>query len=391
MAEIDPVTLLEPAATRVRDPVTGRSLWLAGMVRQGRVRDGALHFDVVFTAAHGPTDRTAIVEALTANLKGLGFQGPVRALHAGELPARPGAAPTPVHSHGPGHSHGHAPAAGAAKPKPTIPGMTGPGMQPHGGPIELKAIPGLKHLITVTSAKGGVGKSTVSTNLAAALQRLGHPTGLLDADIYGPSVPMMMNATARPLVNPETKRILPVVAHGVRCLSMGMLMEQDVAMIWRGPMVSGAVRQFLQEADWAGLDYLVVDLPPGTGDIQLTMLQAVQIAGAIVVTTPQDVALADAVRGIQMFRKLEVPILGLVENMSWYELPDGSRDHIFGEGGGKRTAEAFDIELLGQIPIQSTIRRASDKGTPVALTDGPAAEAFLALARRVVAKLPVAT
>ncbi len=373
MSAPDPIALLEPAATRVRDPVSGRSVWLAGMIRHPRVRDGALHFDLVFQAEHGPRDREAIAEALTANLRGLGFEGPVKALHAGELPRKPGA-PQPARR-GPS--------------RPAVPGMGGGGVQPHGGPIQRKPVEGLKHLVCITSAKGGVGKSTVATNLAVALHRLGHPTGLLDADIYGPSVPLMMDADRRPMVDPERRRILPVEAHGVRCLSIGQLTDTRQAMIWRGPMVSGAVRQFLQEADWSGLDYLVVDLPPGTGDIQLTLLQAVDISGAIVVTTPQEVALADAVRGIEMFRKLEVPLLGLVENMAWYELPDGTRDPVFGEGGGARVAREHGTELLGQIPLRSAIREGGDTGRPVALGDDASARAFLDLARAVAHKLPV--
>lgn len=376
MSEIDPVALLEPAATRVRDPLTGRSVWLANMIRHARVKDGDLHFDLVFQAGHAPPDRAAITEAITANLAGLGFEGRVRALHAGELPARPGQTPP-------------AGAPPKARARPTVPGMSGPGMAPHGGPVELKKVQGLKHLITVSSAKGGVGKSTVAANLAVALHRLGHPTGLLDADVYGPSVPIMMSVDQRPLVDRENRRILPVVAHGVKCLSMGLLADPSQAMIWRGPMVSGAVRQFIQEADWSGLDYLVVDMPPGTGDIQLTLLQAVEIAGAVVVTTPQDVALADAERGIAMFRKLEVPLLGLVENMAWYELPDGTRDYVFGEGGGARTAQKHGTELLAQIPLQTAIRKGADDGLPVALGDGPTAKAFLDLARAIEQKLPV--
>ncbi len=379
MSEIDPVALLEPAATRVRDPITGRSVWLAGMIRHPKVREGDLHFDLVFQAAHQPHDRQGIAEALAANLKGMGFTGAVKALHAGELPARPGAQPT-----------SNAPSPAPKKAKPTVPGMSSSGgVQPHGGPVVLKKVPGLKHLVCVSSAKGGVGKSTIASNLAVALQRLGHNTGLLDADVYGPSVPIMMNSSQRPMVDKENKRIIPVLSYGVRCLSMGMLTDASQAMIWRGPMVSGAVRQFLQEADWSGLDYLIVDMPPGTGDIQLTLLQAVEISGAIVVTTPQEVALADAVRGITMFGKLEVPILGLVENMAWYELPDGSRDYIFGEGGGRRTAELHGIDLLAQVPLRTRIRQSGDDGLPAALGEGPTADAFLDLARALVAKLPV--
>jgi ATP-binding protein involved in chromosome partitioning len=243
-------------------------------------------------------------------------------------------------------------------------------------------------VIAVASGKGGVGKSTVSTNLAVALRRLGHAVGLLDADIYGPSVPIMMNVHVKPMLDQDTRRILPVVSYGVRCLSMGMLVDADEAMIWRGPMVMGALRQFLQEARWDGLDYLVVDLPPGTGDAQLTLIQAVDLAGAVVVTTPQEVALGDAIRGITMFRKLEVPLLGLVENMAYYELPDGTRDYVFGEGGGARVAQRFETDLLGQVPLRSAIRQGGDQGLPAALGQGPDAEVFLQIAKQIAQKLP---
>jgi ATP-binding protein involved in chromosome partitioning len=367
--------MLQPAATRIRDPLTGRSVWLAGMVQNTRLKGGDLHYDLVFQAEHSPNDRETIAAAIVANLRGLGFQGRAHGLHAGALPERPGSNP--------------APRSAPVKPKEdAVPGMSGPGMGPHGGAIQKKPLDGVRHIIAVASGKGGVGKSTVATNLAVALARAGHEVGLLDADIYGPSIPTMMNAWERPLADAATQKILPVVAHGVRCLSMGMLNDPDQAMIWRGPMVMSAVRQFLQQADWSGCDYLIIDLPPGTGDAQLTLIQAVDLAGAVIVTTPQEVALADAVRGINMFRKLEVPLIGLVENMAWYELPDGSRDHIFGSDGGKRIAERFETELLGQIPLQTALRASGDAGVPVATTDGPMAAAFIALAARVAEKVP---
>ena len=210
----------------------------------------------------------------------------------------------------------------------------------------------------------------------------------MDADIYGPSLPVMMKTTKRPMVDGARKRIIPVLAHGVKCMSMGLLVEPDQAMIWRGPMVMGAVRQFLQESDWDGIDYLIIDLPPGTGDAQLTLIQAVTLSGAVIVTTPQDVALADAVRGIHMFNKLDVPLLGLVENMAWYELPDGTRDYVFGQDGGKRTAEKFGTDLLCQVPLGTAIRKSGDEGTPAVLLGGSTAEIFLNLARQVAAKVP---
>jgi len=262
-------------------------------------------------------------------------------------------------------------------------------MGPHGGPVQKKPIPGVHHVIAVASGKGGVGKSTVASNLAIALHRLGHSVGLLDADIYGPSVSIMMNAHERPLVQPGARKILPIDAYGVRCLSMGMLVDPEEAMIWRGPMVMGAVRQFLQDAAWDGCDYLVIDLPPGTGDAQLTLIQAVDLAGAVIVTTPQEVALGDAIRGITMFRKLGVPLLGLVENMAYYELPDGTRDPVFGEGGGKRIAARYQTECIAEIPLRTAIRKAGDQGLPAALGDDSTAAIFRQLAARVAGQLPV--
>ncbi len=370
---MEPMAMLKAAASRVRDPVTGRSIQLAGMVQDVKLRpSGDLQCALVFDGGHAPHDRKGIAAALEANLKGMGFEGKLHTVHAGSVPERP--AP-------------QSPQAPPGRKADPVPGMTGPGMAPHGGPIQKKKIPGVTHIVAVASGKGGVGKSTVATNLAVALQRSGWSVGILDADIYGPSVPMMMNVQSRPMLDREQKKILPVMSYGVRCLSMGMLVDAEEAMIWRGPMVMGAVRQFLQDARWDGLDVLLIDLPPGTGDAQLTLIQAVDLSGAVIVTTPQEVALGDAVRGITMFRKLEVPLLGLVENMAYYELPDGTRDHVFGEGGGARTAARFETELLGQIPLQTTIRKGGDSGLPIALGDDATADAFRDVAARVRASL----
>jgi ATP-binding protein involved in chromosome partitioning len=233
----------------------------------------------------------------------------------------------------------------------------------------------VKHVIAVASGKGGVGKSTVATNLAIALERAGFTVGLMDADIYGPSLPMMMSVRGKPFANKD-KRIIPLVSYGVRCMSIGFLVDDKEPVIWRGPMVMGVVRQFLQDVDWSGCDVLIIDLPPGTGDAQLTMIQAVSLSGAVIVTTPQDVAVLDAVRGVEMFRKLNVPILGVVENMSWMDLPGGGRIHPFGEGGGQRTANDYEVPLLAQIPLDGVIRVGGDEGRPAALRDDAAGKAF---------------
>jgi GTP 3',8-cyclase len=355
MSDLDPTALVQPAATRVRDPISGRSVWLAGMVQNVRMKGEDLVMDLHFVADHSVSERQSIQAAVETNLRGLGFAGRVYVMPAGAPPRMTGSTPAAP----PSPPTSAAPPAAAKKPDP-VKGMSGPGMGAHGGPVQKMPVPGVAHVIAVASGKGGVGKSTVATNLAVALARSGWSVGLLDADIYGPSVPTMMGVHERPMADSTTRKILPVPAHGVRCISMGMLVDAEEAMIWRGPMVMGAVRQFLQDADWSGCDVLVVDLPPGTGDAQLTLIQAVDLAGAVIVTTPQPVALADAVRAITMFRKLEVPLLGLVENMAYYELPDGSRDHVFGKDGGKNTAEHYETELLGQLPLRSALREAGD-------------------------------
>jgi len=255
-------------------------------------------------------------------------------------------------------------------------------MQAHGGPFVKKPIDGVKHVIAVASGKGGVGKSTVSTNLAVALSQSGLSVGLMDADIYGPSLPTMMNIQGKPIAN-EHKKIIPLTAYGIQCMSMGFLVPEKEAIIWRGPMVMGAVRQFIHEVQWGELDVLVIDLPPGTGDAQLTMIQTVPLSGAVVVTTPQKVAVVDAERAITMFNKLDVPVLGIIENMAWLEMPDGTKMHPFGSGGGQATAEAYDVPLLAQVPFDQRICEGGDKGIPAASRgDGPGG-AFIEVAEAV--------
>ena len=257
-----------------------------------------------------------------------------------------------------------------------------------------EVLPGVKNIIAVSSGKGGVGKSTVAVNLAVALARKGYATGLLDADIFGPSVPRMLNAEGfRPEVRKEEGRdlIIPMVKHGVKVLSIGFFVKGSDAVIWRGPMASSFLKQLIGQGDWGDLDYLIFDLPPGTSDIHLTLVQEVPVTGAIVVTTPQEVALADARKGIAMFRSesINVPVLGLVENMSFFtapELPD-KKYYIFGKDGGSRLAAETKTDLLGQIPIVESICDGGDTGTPDALNDSATGVAFLALAESVVQRV----
>jgi ATP-binding protein involved in chromosome partitioning len=278
-------------------------------------------------------------------------------------------------------AHGPAP-KGPAGPPPSL--KIGRHPEPQAGP---SAVPGVKRIIAIASGKGGVGKSTVSANLAVALARAGKRTGLLDADIYGPSQPRMMGVNQRPQ-SPDGKTILPLHAHGVTLMSIGLMLKEGEAVVWRGPMLQGALQQMMGQVAWGELDALIVDLPPGTGDVQLTLSQKYPITGAIVVSTPQDVALIDARKALDMFEKTRVPILGIVENMSTYICPNcGHEAHIFGHGGARAEAERLGIPFLGEIPLELSIRLSGDGGTPVAAArpDSPEARAFAAIAERLIA------
>ncbi|PZP54571.1 MAG: hypothetical protein DI586_09485 [Micavibrio aeruginosavorus] len=242
-------------------------------------------------------------------------------------------------------------------------------------------LPHIKKIIAVASGKGGVGKSTVAANLAVALAMQGLRVGLMDADIYGPSVPRLMGVSGKPEMN--DKRIVPFEKHGIKFMSMGFLVAEDAPMIWRGPMIQTAVTQLLRDVDWGELDMLVIDLPPGTGDAQLTLAQKVPVTGAVIVSTPQDLALIDARKAIEMFRKLDVPILGLVENMSYHACVNcGHEDHVFGHGGAKLEAEKQGIPFLGEIPLNGEVRRQSDEGIPVALNHTDLANVYHSAAQK---------
>ena len=255
---------------------------------------------------------------------------------------------------------------------------------PPAPPAAETVLPGVKHVVAVASGKGGVGKSTVAVNLAVALAQSGLKTGLLDADIYGPSLPKMLGLTRKPEV--REGQMIPLEAWGVRVMSIGFLVPEDKALIWRGPMVMGALNQMLGQADWGELDVLVVDMPPGTGDAQLTLAQKAKPAGAVIVSTPQDIALLDARRGVQMFAQVGVPVLGVVENMSYFCCPNcGHRSDIFGHGGARAEAERLGVPFLGEIPLQLAIREAGDAGAPVVASQpqSQVAEAFRDLAAQV--------
>lgn len=287
-----------------------------------------------------------------------------------------------------GGAAGAAPRQVAQGPGNAAPGRGGPAAGPAGlgGKPEL---PGIAHVVAVASGKGGVGKSTTSTNLALALAARGKRVGVLDADIYGPSQPRMLGIAGRP-GSPDGKKLTPMENFGLKVMSMGFLVDEDAPMIWRGPMVQSAIQQMLTDVEWGELDFLVVDLPPGTGDAQLTMSQRVPLAGAVIVSTPQDIALLDARKALNMFRKVDVPVLGIVENMSYFACPHcGERSDIFSHGGARETAEKYGIDFLGEIPLDIDIRENSDRGRPPVASspEGPQARCYLDIADAVIAKL----
>ncbi|MES2255754.1 MAG: iron-sulfur cluster carrier protein ApbC [Pseudomonadota bacterium] len=346
------------ALDQVIDPVSGRSVVQENMIGGLVVRDGHVGFAVEVPPARGPQSEPlrAACEAAVAKLPGILSVTAV-------LTAHQGASPSPAPSQRP--------------PQQTPP-------QPQGSP-------GVANIIAVASGKGGVGKSTVAVNLALGLSKLGLKVGLLDADIYGPSLPRLLDIRHKP--ETDGKKIKPIEKFGLKTMSIGFLVKEDEAMIWRGPMVQSALTQMLNDVLWGPLDVLVLDMPPGTGDAQLTIAQRAPLKGAVIVSTPQDIALIDARKGIAMFKKTQVPILGVVENMSVFVCPDcGHSHHIFGHGGARETAEKVGAPFLGEIPLVPLIRETSDAGTPVmvAAADGPEALAFLAVAEKVAAALKVA-
>ena len=338
---------LDSILRSVRDPDSGRDLVSAGLVDSMQVQGGLVH-----VALRTDRARAAGMEQVRQQVQ--------RA-----LAAEPGVANATV-------------VLTAHRPEqPT------PQARPQPAPRE-KLLPGVRHVVAVASGKGGVGKSTTAVNLAVSLARQGLKVGLLDADVYGPSLPQMLGVSAKPEI--RDGKIVPIQAWGLLAMSIGFLVDPDKAMAWRGPMVMGALEQMMGQADWGALDVMVVDMPPGTGDAPLTMAQRVAMRGAVVVSTPQDVALADVRRGVSLFEQVRVPVLGLVENMSVYCCPScGHRTELFGHGGVRREAERMGVPFLGEVPLLLDIRAASDAGTPIAASapDSPAAQAYADIARQV--------
>ena len=302
------------------------------------------------------------------------------------------------HSHSHGHSNGHAHSGAPAPAGSPVAGLRrvtkGARLSDEAvsqgvpGPAQgLKPVPGIDRILVVASAKGGVGKSTVAVNLAAAMAKAGMRVGLLDADIYGPSIPTMLGTVAAEPATSGAKKLVPVEAHGMKTLSIGYLSDPDAPMIWRGPIVMSAITQLLNDAEWgtkeAPLDILIIDTPPGTGDAQLAIAQRVPVTAALIVTTPQEVALADVRRGAAMFAKTHVPVIGLVETMSWFEDSTGTKQFLMGEGGARRMGAALGLPVLAEIPMLQAIREGGDAGTPSALSGGQPADIFMRLARNV--------
>lgn len=361
------------ALAHVASPGGGPDIVSAEVVRQISVTGGkvtfALEIDPKFASLFEPVRDEA--ERIVKAIPGVTQVNAVLTAHADA----PAPAEAPQASKKP-HRH-----AGAGRGRQ---GTTGAAAK-HGGPPPPtpKALPGIKHIVAVASGKGGVGKSTVAVNLAVALQQSGLKVGLLDADIYGPSLPTMLGISGKP--ESDGKVLQPMQAFGLKVMSMGMLVPGEAPMIWRGPMINSALTQMLQDVAWGELDVLVVDMPPGTGDAQLTLVQRVPVSGAVIVSTPQEIALIDARKGLAMFQKVGVPVFGIVENMAWLDMPDGSRNYIFGEGGGKRTAKELGCALLGELPLIPEIRQTADEGTPIVTQapDSGAADIFKQIARRV--------
>ena len=346
------------ALKRVADPDRGQDIVTLGMITGLSIREGHVGFAIEVDRARGPKLeplRQAAEKAVEA-LPGVLSVSAVltaEALHGTPQPPR---------------GHGHA----------------------HGTPqAEKPAVPGVKFIIAVASGKGGVGKSTTAANLALALAAIGRKVGVLDADIYGPSMPRMLGISGKPSSR-DGKHLEPMHNHGVACMSMGFLVAEDTPMIWRGPMVQSALSQMLRDVNWGELDVMVVDMPPGTGDAQLTMAQQVPLAGAVIVSTPQDIALLDARKGLNMFRKVNVPVLGFIENMSYFLCPHcGERTEIFSHGGARKEAEKLGTEFLGELPLDVAIRETSDGGQPIVVSqpDSPHAQVYKQIATRIWEKL----
>jgi ATP-binding protein involved in chromosome partitioning len=359
MAAITEKQILDALST-VPDPDRGGDIVSLGMVSGMAIRDGNVAFSIEVEPERGPR-LEPLRKAAEKAVEALPDVLSVTAVLTAQAAPRGRVAPQPA-------------AAPSGRPAPHAANR-----------MQRGAVPGVGAIVAVASGKGGVGKSTVAANLALALKANGLRVGVLDADIYGPSMPRMLGISGRPS-SPDGKRLTPMENYGLRCMSMGFLVPEDKPMIWRGPMVMSALQQMLREVNWGDLDIMVVDMPPGTGDAQLTMAQQVPLAGAVIVSTPQDIALLDARKGLNMFRQVEVPVLGIIENMSYFLCPHcGGRSEIFSHGGARLEAERLGAEFLGEVPLDLQIRETSDSGHPITVSDpdNPHSLVFRAIAARV--------
>jgi ATP-binding protein involved in chromosome partitioning len=363
-----PTTLQERIAAalqQIANPRTGANVFDTQQVRDiGTTTDGRVRATLLLTPQDDPQLALQVREAMQQVEGATDVQLDVRS-----IPGNPAASPPP-RAPGSGRALPVMDSAPAAPARPAAP--------------TPKHYANLGKVLAISSGKGGVGKSTVAVNLAVALAAQGKRVGLMDADIYGPNIPRMMGVSGSPPVINE--KIVPLEAHGVKLISLGMMIEPDQPAIWRGPIVMKIITQFLQDVAWGQLDYFIVDMPPGTGDAQLSLVQATQVDGAVIVTTPQEVSVGDALRGVKMFQRVGVPVLGIVENMSWFECPHcGKPSALFGSGGGERLAKSVELPLLGQIPLYPRVMEGGDNGTPIVRADATssAAKALVAIAGRV--------
>ena len=370
MSRVTEAQVME-ALKAVIEPNRGQDIVALGMVGGVVVRDGNVGFAIEVDPGRGQELEPLRKQAEQTVMALAGVSSVTAVLTAERAAAASGGGAPRQVAQGPGQQGGQ---QGAPRPA-AQPGQAG----------GRALVPGVRSIVAVASGKGGVGKSTTTTNLALAMAARGLSVGVLDADIYGPSQPRMLGISGKPQ-SPDGKTLKPMENYGVKCMSMGFLVEEDTPMIWRGPMVQSALQQMLRDVDWGELDVLVVDMPPGTGDAQLTMAQQVPLSGAVIVSTPQDIALIDAKKGLNMFRKVDVPVLGIVENMSTFVCSNcGHETHIFGHGGARREAEKLGMAFLGEVPLDIQIRETSDEGRPLVVSqpDGPQAQRYMEIAEKV--------
>ena len=383
---------------RVKGPDLDGNIVDLGLVSDILVKDGRVYFSITVPAARADElePLRGAAEKVVRDIEGVAGVVAVLTAEAGPGRAAPSGSAKPAAPSGNGHQH---PREHARVTEARARGAAGDGARPAppqaaAAPVrQTQGVPGVKHIVAVASGKGGVGKSTVAVNLALGFQAIGLKAGIMDADIYGPSQPRLLGITGKPEQS-SGKKLVPMEGYGLKAMSMGFMVDEGTPIVWRGPMVVGALNQMLREVLWGDLDVLVIDMPPGTGDVQLTIAQQVPLAGAVIVSTPQDLALIDARKGLAMFKKVNVPLLGIVENMSYFIAPDtGARYDIFGHGGAKAEAEKIGVPFLGEVPLTIEVRETSDAGRPITATapDSPSAQVFREIAAKAWAELEKAS